>query len=463
MKTINLVQVNNIYCQTDQAGRSLLAPCLSYRKSYWKQNQYRKEEMFYDVCLIERNGLLLTGFLPRILKYCSKNGILLNILNQENQPAIKKPNQKSLLSFLEKVKKSLGKEYRENQLLKQSELIKSALIAKRGILVSPTGTGKTTLALGIASAFPSSKILYVVHTKSLVTQTSKEFEKYGFKISRVMEGVKDQSQKIVVATRQSLINMKLEKYDVVMVDEVHRLSSADGTYSKILTQINAAYRFGFTATFEETKKVVKLATEGLIGKVVGELTMEKAQEMEILAKPKIKIIKIPKQFLESSGYANVYDEAVVFSKVRNKIIVKLVRNYNKENKIVFIIVTKVEHGKEICRIAKNLYDFDIPFIHGGTPSEERELCKQLLMTKKLKTVVTTVVWREGINIPALDVIVNASGGKDDLQIVQLIGRGLRLMEGKKEMTLVDFFDESSNYLIKHFGNRICLFSEKGWL
>jgi len=77
--------------------------------------------------------------------------------------------------------------------------------------------------------------------------------------------------------------------------------------------------------------------------------------------------------------------------------------------------------------------------------------------------VTTVVWREGINIPALDVIVNASGGKDDLQIVQLIGRGLRLMEGKKEMTLVDFFDESSNYLIKHFGNRICLFSEKGWL
>ena len=140
MKTINLVQVNNIYCQTDQAGRSFLAPCLSYRKSYWKQNQYRKEEMFYDVCLIERNGLLLTGFLPRILKYCSKNDIFLNILNQENQPAIKKPNQKSLLSFLEKVKKSLGKEYRENQLLKQSELIKSALIAKRGILVSPTGT-----------------------------------------------------------------------------------------------------------------------------------------------------------------------------------------------------------------------------------------------------------------------------------------------------------------------------------
>lgn len=463
MKTVNIIQKNNIFCQTDIAGRRLLAPCVSYKKSYWQQGQYKMVEIPYNASMISTNGTFLTGFLPRILKYCTKNNILLNILNQENQPTLPKPNQKSLHTFLKKVQKNLGKEFRENQLLKQKELIEIAIKDKRGVLVSPTGTGKTTLALGIASCFPTCKILYIVHTKSLVTQTMHEFVKYKFNVTDVMEGRKDQSGKIVVATRQSLINMKIENYDVVMVDELHHISKTDSSYGKILSKINSPYRFGFTATFDETKKETKLSIEGLIGKVIGELTMEEAQSMAILAKPRIKIVKIPKQFLESTKYADVYDEAVVFSKSRNKIIAKLVRDFNREDKIVFIIVTKIEHGKEIQKMASSLYGINIPFVHGGTSSEDREVYKKMLITKKLKDVIATVVWREGINIPSIDVIINASGGKDDLQIVQLIGRGLRLSKGKTEMMLVDFFDESHNYLVKHFGNRISLFCDRGWM
>lgn len=461
MEIINVYILNNVFCKTDKAGKKLLDPCLVYKKTYWKQTQHRKVESSYYYSLIGRKFFFLTGFLPRIEKFCKEKGYTLLI---EKPVMVVPPNdQQSFQSFLEKTKNLLGKDFRKNQLEKQASLIKEAIDLKRGVLVSPTGTGKTTLALGIASCFPNKKILYMCHTKTLVTQTSEEFERYGFNVTRVMETSKDQSGNIVVATRQSLINMELKKYDVVMVDEVHHISDENCSYGEILQKIDTPFRFGFTATFDEVKLQARLAIEGNIGQVIGELTMEKAQKMGILAKPKLHIIKVPRQFIESRKYDDVYNEAVVYSRTRNRLIANTVRGYVKENKIVMIYVTKIDHGKEIQRIAKHIFQIDIPMIQGETGSAQREKTKKALLDKRLKCVIATVVWKEGLNIPTLDVIINASGGKEDLQIMQLIGRGLRLSEGKTEMILVDFFDDSSYYLIKHFGNRISLYCSKGWL
>jgi len=249
----------------------------------------------------------------------------------------------------------------------------------------------------------------------------------------------------------------------VLAHNCHHISDENCSYGTILQNIDTPLRFGFTATFDEVKLQAKFAIEGNIGQVVGELTMEKAQEMEILAKPKLHILKVPRQFIDSRNYQDVYNEAVVHSRTRNRLIASTIRDYIQNNKIVMVFVTKIDHGKEIQRITKHVFGIDIPMIEGETDSKQREKTKKALLDKRLKCVIATVVWKEGLNIPTLDVIINASGGKDDLQILQLIGRGLRLSEGKSEMILVDFFDDSNNYLIKHFGNRISLYSSKGWL
>jgi superfamily II DNA or RNA helicase len=408
-----LVRVlNDVYCQTNKEGRKLLAPPLIFQKKFWKQTQYRKIETTYNACLIDSSGFFLTGFLPRIKEYCKKKGYELILTGSTTIPP--KRNTKSFNAFLAKVKKNLGKEYRSDQLKVQIGFINSAIDYQRGVLLSPTGTGKTTLALGIASNFPKEKVLYMCHTKTLVTQTAKEFEKYGFNVTRVMEGSKDQSGTIVVATRQSLMNMKLEKYGIVMIDEVHHMPDEDCSYGKLLKKINTPLRYGFTATLREKNQQATLAIEGHIGNIVGELTMKKAQKMEILAKPQIRIIRVPKQFLESRKYEDVYDEAVVFSRVRNRLIAKAAYDYTNTGKIVMLFVTRLAHGKEIQRIISSLYKMDVPIIQGETNSEIREDVKQGLFNKT-------------------------------------------------SMILVDFFDDSSSYLIKHFGNRISLYCEKNWL
>jgi len=462
-KRITVTIVDHVYCKTNREGRRFLAPCLSYFASSWRQGQYKKIETLNKKNMIDISGRFLIGLLPRVEKYCKFKKYELTI----NDLRTKLPNipldMNNFNRFVKKTKELIKENYRENQMEKQISLINSAITKGHGVIVSPTGSGKTTLAMGVVSYYPKYKFLYIVHTKSLASQTSKNFKEYGVSVSTIMEGNKDQSGQIVVGTRQSLVSMKLEKYDFVIIDEVHHMSDEDSQYGKILTKINHNRKFGFTATHKETKEKVKLAIEGLIGGVIEEFTREEAQKMEILAKPSVKIIKIPRQFIESSKYEDVYKEAVVNSRIRNKIICETVKNFIKDNKTVMIYVTLISHGKEIQKVAKSLFNMKIPFIYSKTSSERREELKSKIRRKELLKFITTNVWKEGIDIPELDVVINANGGKDDLQIVQLMGRGLRKTARKNKMTFVDFFDQSNHFLIKHFGNRVSLYCKEGWL
>jgi superfamily II DNA or RNA helicase len=102
-------------------------------------------------------------------------------------------------------------------------------------------------------------------------------------------------------------------------------------------------------------------------------------------------------------------------------------------------------------------------VYGETPSKQREVIKTDFKAKKTLCVVASTVWREGINIPSLDVVINATGGKSDIAIKQLKGRGTRKYKGKEMLYYIDFFNPNHESFIRHFGVRICLYFDCGWM
>ena len=86
-----------------------------------------------------------------------------------------------------------------------------------------------------------------------------------------------------------------------------------------------------------------------------------------------------------------------------------------------------------------------------------------LKSGELDTVIATTILNEGVNIPSLGAVINAAGGKSEIIILQKIGRGLRVTDKKKEIHLVDFFDNSHRFLIEHFGERLSLYFNKEWI
>ena len=79
---------------------------------------------------------------------------------------------------------------------------------------------------------------------------------------------------------------------MVFVDEAHHAHDITKTYGKALTMLAAPAKFGLTATLPATEKG-KMNLEALIGPVIANFSIQEAVNKGILAKPIIKIIKVP--------------------------------------------------------------------------------------------------------------------------------------------------------------------------
>ena len=63
------------------------------------------------------------------------------------------------------------------------------------------------------------------------------------------------------------------------------------------------------------------------------------------------------------------------------------------------------------------------------------------------------VFAEGVDIPEVEVVINAEGGRDAKATMQRM-RNMTVAEGKNRALLIDFMDEFNPYLQKHSMERL---------
>ena len=457
---MKIKQINPAFCTIARKEGRKLIPCMSYKAEYWKPvkigTKTRKKRVSYTKDVFIKSGEIWTfhtGLLQTIEAYCKRNRIPL-LVNGKTDPLLYSPPQIKGIVF------------RNDQL----ELIEIACEKQRGVIQAPTGMGKTILQMGIISSFPKLRTLILAHNVSLVDQTYAELQEKGFKKLQKIRGGDDKTLvgRIVVSTMQSFIQIPPEEYcdkfGCVIIDEGHHVSKPDGTYGKILSKLNAPIRLAFTATLP-TSSEAKFALTGLIGPLIGRQTIEEAANLNILAKPKIRLIRTKKntRIYDIRNYREAYNEGIVLNESRNKLVMQTAKEYIDEGKSVLIFVSKLEHGEELQKTGKIILNNNIHFVQGNMEKEMRTHIKKCLINKSLLIAISTTVWREGMDIPNLDVVINACGGKSEIMTLQTIGRGLRKTEDKEHVIIVDFFDPSNRFFISHFGERVCLYFDNSWL
>jgi superfamily II DNA or RNA helicase len=437
------------FIQADLAP--LIAPCLSYKAVAYIPGQYAKRRIENDKSTLIRvkNGFkFYAGLLSHILKYCKERDIEIIVEDKS------KENIQMYEPYLP------GITFREDQL----ELINNWLDKPRGIIVSPTGSGKTIIGLGCISSFENLMMLWLCHTKDLQKQAYNEARKLGFKsVGRIGDGFHETNNLLTIATRQSfrgIADTYSSLYDVVIVDETHHVNSFEGEYHYILSRIPAPFRLGLTAS-EIKEGLPELAATGLIGPIVGELTINDAINIGILATPKMKMLKTSVNHLVKNlhKYPEVYSAGIVHNEERNILIAQTAKFHADKDETVLIMVTQLDHGDNILAALKNISVKAI-LVEGLTKTENREKIKDALQNKHIHVVICSSIWKEGINIPSLNCVILACGGKDPLQA---LGRGLRKTSEKDILWFYDIFDPSHRYLIEHFGYRLCWYMEHSWI
>lgn len=435
---------------TDASPRELtqLSLLLGYRAVAYRQGVWRKERKEYWKSLVQvvgKHRAFLSGFLPRVKNWSRQKRMDLYV---EDHPGLKtvSPDRPPHVP---------GVVLRPDQI----RLIQDAVNGKRGIIKAPTGVGKTIIALGILSCFPRATALVLTHSTSIMNQLDTALKKHGFDLD-----------KIRVATRQSITNKKnikpgwgefLDSLDILIVDECHLFGTLNGQYARICLATKAPIRVGLTAT-PPTKPEIAMTLEGHIGPIMANMEYHQSEALAITAGVKLEFVSFqPDNPLRLANTYPQVEESMEYSMPRNMAIVQKAKELTARGLSVLIFTKKISHGDRLEKIGGDL-GLEILKVRGATPEEVRENIKHALMNDRPRCVVSTQVWREGVDIPNLGAVILAHGGKSEMSTLQAIGRGLRRTGGKEQAVIVDVID-TAKYLSQHFAERMAMYHEKGWI
>ena len=431
-----------------------MRPFLKYYQDRWTQGRHSRIRARKEKFMVNAKGQFFTGLFSCVERELKRRGV--EVVVEYPEDLLVRPTTEPNIPGI--------------TLRKDQAAIMAAIAGQkysaRGVIIAPTGSGKTIVACGIASMYPQERILFTCHTKDLLQQTYEAFTERSIDCGRIGSGKKENGHRVTVATVQSLARMKpltfYDKYSVLIVDECHRVNDPSTQYGKLLQNLYAPVKLGLTATPQKKLKG-SLVLEGLIGPVLGEFTLEQGIKDGVLAEPIVHLlpVRINSVISDLRKYRDIYTAAVVDNRSRNAQIVDFAHSMMKDGKTTLIIVKEVKHGNNIMTMMKRR---NIPahFVHGKTPAKARKESKNLLQSKDHKIVVCTDVWREGINIPSLNCIINACGGKGEIMTLQAIGRGLRTFEGKTEVHIVDFLDPY-RFVAQHAIKRVSIYAREGWI
>lgn len=351
----------------------------------------------------------------------------------------------------------------------QMEALNSWLKTRRGIIVLPTGAGKTLIALKAISKLKVPTIV-IVPTIDLIDQWYSSINDHlGIQAGRVGGGY-NEIKGVTIITYDSAYARIEEignKFYFVVFDEVHHLPSEG--YSQIAEMLVSPYRLGLTATPQRQDgrhillpKLVgpvvyqisvselsgKYLAEFDIKKIYVELTDEEEQLYKMYRKTFENFLKEAKIRLDSlESFHRLLRLAGKNPKAREALLawhnaVKIA--VNSESKIqklkelliklrdekILIFTRDVEMAYKVSK------EFLIPVITYKTPKDERNEILRKFKDNTYKVIVTSNVLDEGVDVPDASVGIVLGGYGSSRQMIQRLGRILRKKQGSENRAML---------------------------
>lgn len=344
----------------------------------------------------------------------------------------------------------------------QLEAIIAALRARSGVLKMPTRSGKTRTAARLIERI-GLPTLFVVPSKTLFHQTRKVLSE-AFpheRIGGVGDGI-EEIEDITVALIHSLSKRFKKRWrtrwDVLIIDELHHFTGM-GEWHRVVARFDCKYRFGLSATYfpdidAESERGIIWA-RALTGPMIIDIPVSRLVEEGFLMKQHVRMYRIRTPDLTGLKWSEtVRREGISLNPWRNAIIAALSKRHADAGSKVLIVTNRLDQIGMLQELLDNR-GVDYRICVGKTSSDDRESAIDDLVSGRAQVIMGTVIG-EGLDIPSANVVINAEGMKDLKHTFQR-QRNLTIAKGKQQAIMVDFYDQTNDYLRKHSKARLAAY------
>ena len=330
------------------------------------------------------------------------------------------------------------------------------------VIVLPTGAGKS-LVIAELARIAKGRVLVLAHVKELVEQNYLKYKSYGLEagIFSASLGQKDWDHKAIFGSIQSVARAPedfFEGFSLLVIDECHRVSEEGSTqYQEVIQKLKnrnpaicilgltaTPYRLGLGWIYEQSLNgEIKTEQPRFFKHCVFELPLSYMIKNKFLTQPvKVDIPVTCYDFSELSEKNRTYTLAEVEELLKNQKrltplivnnIVDITEKYNRKG--VMIFSASVKHAEEILSY---LPEGEARLVVGDTDISERDQIVEDFKKRKFKYLVNVSVLTTGFDAPHVDVIAILRPTESNSLYQQIVGRGLRLDEGKSDCFILDY-------------------------
>lgn len=335
------------------------------------------------------------------------------------------------------------------------------------VIVLPTGAGKS-LVIAELARLARRKILVLTHVKELVEQNHAKYQSYGLTGGIFSAGLKrrESEHQVTFASVQSVsanLDQFQHEYSLIIIDECHRVSGEDTSqYQRIIEQLrekNPALKvLGLTATPYRLGMgwIYKYHYRGFVRSeddkpflhCIYELPLSYMIHRGFLTKPDLvdaAVAQYDFSALAQNSFGEYAEKEVnqLLSKHQRvtRSIIEQVMELAANRKAVMIFAATVDHAKEITGY---LPASQTALITGATDLKTRDDLIARFKQRQLKYLVNVSVLTTGFDAPHVDFIAILRPTQSVSLYQQIVGRGLRLDEGKTDCLVIDYAGNNVN-------------------
>ncbi len=342
-------------------------------------------------------------------------------------------------------KANIKPNYMQRRALKELNRYR-AVGSNRALVVAAAGSGKTYLAAFDALNFNPDRLLYIVQEGSILKKSLDTFQDvfgnsvtYGIYSSSFKETDADFVFATNVIMSKSLELFRKDEFDYIIIDECHH--AAAETYKKIINYFEPEFLVGLTATPErrDNQDVFDLFDKN----VPYELRLRDAIINDLVVPFKYYGIR-----------DNLIDYGLNKSEERRMIaqlattehcdfIQEKIEEHRPNGKLKALAFCRnITHARMMCEEMKDKYR--TAYLTGRNDIGERIRAYNDLQKDDggIEILFTVDILNEGVDIPAVNMVLFLRPTESSTIFIQQLGRGLRKYDNKEYVTVLDFIGNS---------------------